>query len=168
MNIRKKTERINKLKAELEQNHKIYDFNIEILSRREELHKANLESLNLNEQKYNINKKMLEIEIRKNDTISAIFQFHNDLEWINLSKEAKEFNLKETEREWEARQREFNTQTERINAFRFAGINTTEEKIYEQQKRIEERNPQIAEELKKLGADFNAVLAKEIKQDYIG
>src|SRR3990167_3119440 len=160
MSIRKKTERINKLKAELEQNQKVYDFNLEILSRREELHKANLESLNLNQKKYEINKKMIEIEIKHNDTITPIFEFHREPEWVKLSKEAKEFNLKGTEREWEMHQREFNTQTERINAFRFAGISTTEEKINEQQRRIEERNPQIIEELKKLGADLS-IFTKE-------
>lgn len=163
---KKQKELIENLKKEHENHKRIFEFNKELLIQKVKLEEANLKNLQTEEKRFNLNKASLEIEIRLCNPVNPIFEFHKDPEWIKKFKEGKEFELGVTLQNWETAQTNFKNNGERIARFQFAGLNTNEGKIIEQQRRIEERLPQIEEQLRKAGVEIPQ--EESAKQDYIG
>ena len=153
-NIWKKNKTIKALKEELEQNKKAYDKNIELLNMRLELEKANLDDFNFEQKKYNLSKDILEIELKNYRVLNPLMEFHKTREWQEKWKELKEFELENNERSFKTSQKNFENHKNRIEQ------NIPSDKIKEQQKKIDERNPIILEQLKELGVSLGEVKEK--------
>lgn len=168
---RKKKDKDNliaSLKDQIQKNKDTYELNNELMKRRDELLKANIEDYEMSKEKLDIERALLEIELKNIDVVNPINKFHTMKEWAELFKKSKEHDLKETEKMMQTMKLNFDNNVERIESFRFSGINRkfTLADLQEQQRRIEELNPQLEEQLRKLGE--NIPKAPSEKQDYIG
>ncbi len=155
----KEKKSIKYLKEEFEQNKTTYNKNIELLNIRLELEKSNLDDFNFEQKKYNLTRDIIEIELKNYRVITPLMEFHRIREWQEKWKELKEFENENNERNYKIAQKNFEVQKARIE------VNINIDKIKDQQKRIEEKNPIILKQLKKFG-----VIIDEIKDkiEYAG
>jgi hypothetical protein len=158
----KKRKQIKYLKEELEHNKKVYEKNIELLKHKVDLQQANINDYEYEKKKYKLTKALIETELKHHGVVNPIMEFHKDPKWIEQWKALKEFELETINRQWDIAQKNLNNRKKQMDMM----IN--EEKIKEQQKRIEQRNPEIEKELKKLGVNPKEEKENPKKQDYIG
>ena len=130
-----------------------------MLQKKLDFKKNNLEELEIAKKSYNIHKGILEIELNNLGISTPLMEFHKNPDWLAKWKELKEFELDTVIRNWEISQNNYSDKDKFIEGKVF------EEKIMEQQKGIEKRNPEIIEDLRKLGAPIQEKQPE--KQDYI-
>ncbi len=153
----KKQKAITALKEELEQNNQTYKANIDLLKKKAELLEACKKDLDYEEKRYKVYSLLIDIELKHPKVINPLMEFHNQLEWQNAFLKMKEFEKFDTEKTWELAQKQCVMQINKVNQM------IDEKKIEEQQKRIQERNPEIITSLKNHG-----IKIEEQKLDYIG
>jgi len=157
---RKETRKQKQIKLwneELEQNKETFKKNEVSLEQKAELLEAMKKDFEIGKKSYELNKEILTQELEKPKVIHPLMEFHTDPKWQKAFENIKAFELEGVEHGWELQQKDLEFKRERTDKM------FDQNKIQEQQNRIEIRNAELKESLKNAGAEV-----KEEKQDYIG
>ena len=150
---------ITLLREERDNNKKIFEANIKFFKETLELEEASLKDYEHEKKNYKLNSKLNKIEFENSGVVTPIMEYHNKKEWVEAFKELKQFEKITIEKNWNIAKTVYQGHQKAIEMRK---EQEKERKV--QQKRIEERTPEIEIKLKKYGIEPEV----KVKQDYIG